>query len=71
MEKKLSRLFDYQKFAENSELADVIADVDSRYQAKELSDDDLINVAAAGSGTGTVNKDTFHSGGKGRPNNRP
>ncbi|WP_026488985.1 hypothetical protein [Butyrivibrio sp. XBB1001] len=50
MEKKLSRLFDYQKFAQSSELADVLADVDSRYpMAKELSDDDLMNVAAAGS----------------------
>ena len=49
MEKKLSRLFDYQKFASSSELADVIADVDSRYpMAKELSDDDLMNVSAAG-----------------------
>ena len=49
MEKKLSRLFDYQNFTQNSELADVIADVDSRYpMAKELSDDDLMNVAAAG-----------------------
>ncbi len=50
MEKKLSRLFDYQKFAQSSELADVLADVDSRYpMARELSDDDLMNVAAAGS----------------------
>ena len=50
MEKRLSRLFDYQKFAQSSELADVIADVDSRYPvAKELSDDDLMNVSAAGS----------------------
>lgn len=50
MEKKLSRLFDYQKFAQSSELADVLADVDSRYpMARELSDDDLVNVAAAGS----------------------
>ena len=71
MEKRLSRLFDYQKFAENSDLADVIADVDSRYKGCELSDDDLMNVAAAGFGTGTVNKDNNHSGGKGRPNNRP
>ena len=56
MEKKLSRLFDFQKFAENSELADIIADVDSRYpKAQELSDDDLFNVAAAG--TMTAEKD--------------
>lgn len=52
MEKKLSRLFDFQKFSENSELADIIADVDSRYpKAQELSDDELFNVAAAGTFT--------------------
>ena len=57
MEKKLSRLFDFQKFAENSELADIIADVDSRYpKAQELSDDDLINVAAAGTMTAQNDK---------------
>ena len=52
MEKKLSRLFDFQKFAGNSELADIIADVDSRYpKAQVLSDDDLMDVAAAGTFT--------------------
>jgi hypothetical protein len=57
MEKKLSRLFDFQKFAENSELADIIADVDSRYpKAQELSDDDLFNVAAAGTMTAKNDK---------------
>ena len=57
MEKKLSRLFDFQKFAENSELADIIADVDSRYpKAQELSDDDLFNVAAAGTMTAQNDK---------------
>ena len=49
MEKKLSRLFDYQKFEGNSDLADIIADVDSRYpKAQMLSDDELGMVAAAG-----------------------
>ena len=57
MEKKLSRLFDFQKFAENSELADIIADVDSRYpKAQELSDDDFIHVAAAGTMTAQNDK---------------
>lgn len=49
MEKKLSRMFDFQKYEKNSELADLIADVDSRYPvAQELSDDELSFVAAAG-----------------------
>lgn len=70
MEKKLSRLFDYQKFAENADLADIIDDVNSRYQGSELSDDDLMNVAAAGLGQGTHNNRN-DNGGKGRPGNRP
>ena len=62
MEKKLSRLFDYQKFAGNSDLEDIIADVDSRYpKAQALSDDDLMNVAAAG---------TFTSEGKKLPTDK-
>jgi hypothetical protein len=49
MEKKLSRLFDYQKYEGNSKLNEVIKDVDSRYpQAMELTDDELFNVNAAG-----------------------
>ena len=62
MEKKLSRLFDYQKFAGNSELADIIADVDSRYpKAEALSDDDLFNVAAAGAFTSESKKDPLNN----------
>ncbi len=47
---KLARLFDYQKFEANSELSDIILDVESRYGAKKqaLSDDELEFVAAAG-----------------------
>ncbi|WP_029231816.1 hypothetical protein [Butyrivibrio sp. VCB2006] len=64
MEKKLSRLFDFQKFAENSDLADVIADVDSRYpKAQVLSDDDLGMVAAAGK-VDTLQKDKTNPEGK-------
>ena len=56
MEKKLSRLFDYQKYAKNSELADILDDVDSRYpQARELSDDELSFVAAAGVAEDSIN----------------
>ena len=49
MENKLSRLFDYQKFSGNSALADIISDVESRYpETRELSDDELFFVNAAG-----------------------
>ncbi len=50
MEKKIARLFDYQKYAANKDLADIISDVESRYSldAVELSDDDLSLVSAAG-----------------------
>ena len=47
---KLSRLFDYQKYESNSELSDIISDVESRYPDRRyaLSDDELEYVAAAG-----------------------
>ena len=47
---RLARLFDYQKFEANSELSDIILDVETRYGAtkKALSDDELEFVAAAG-----------------------
>ena len=47
MERKLSRLFDMQKFHQNHRLAKVISDVESRY-ASAVSDDDLELVNAAG-----------------------
>lgn len=60
MENKLSRLFDYQKYAGNKALADVIADVESRHpQAVELSDDELFEVAAAGLPDGQPDNDKF------------
>ncbi len=51
MENKLSRLFDYQKYAPNSELDAIIKSVESKYQldkVEQLSDDELFFVAAAG-----------------------
>ena len=47
---RIARLFDYQKFEANSELSDIISDVESRYPDKRkiLSDDELEFVAAAG-----------------------
>lgn len=47
MENKLKRLFDFQKFEQNSELADLIADTHSR-SARALSDDEMEFVFAAG-----------------------
>ncbi len=48
MEKTLKRLFDYQRFADNKRIADMIADTESRYNAVPLSDDMLEFVSAAG-----------------------
>ncbi len=48
MEKTLKRLFDYQRFANNKRIADMIADTESRYNAAPLSDDMLELVSAAG-----------------------
>ena len=47
MEKKLKALFDYQRFEKNERLAKFIGETESRY-AKELSDDELSLVNAAG-----------------------
>ena len=48
MEKALKRLFDYQRFADNKRIADMIADTESRFNAVPLSDDMLELVSAAG-----------------------
>ncbi len=50
MENKVSRLFDFQRFAPNEDLEKIISDVESRYAVDkhELSDEDLSFVAAAG-----------------------
>ncbi len=50
MENKLSRLFDYQKYAPNDKLSSIIRDVESRYSlhVQELSDDELGMLSAAG-----------------------
>lgn len=47
MENKLRMLFDYQRFEKNSSLDALIQETESNY-ARELSDDDLSVVAAAG-----------------------
>ena len=48
MEKKLQKLFDFQRFSENERLAGLIRETEKRYEGRELSDDDLSLVAAAG-----------------------
>lgn len=45
--KNLRKLFDYQKFQNNSALASMIAETESRY-GQALSDDSLEQVSAAG-----------------------
>lgn len=47
MEKKLKKLFDYQRFEQNKKLEKLIYETESRY-ASRLSDDDLSFVNAAG-----------------------
>ncbi len=48
MERKLKELFDYQKFEGNTALQNVINSVHSRYQARELSFEDMAQLSAAG-----------------------
>lgn len=47
MENKLKKLFDFQRFEQNSELSSLIAQTHAR-SSKALSDDDLDLVNAAG-----------------------
>lgn len=45
---KLSRLFDFQRFERNARLQRVIDEAHRRAGARELTDDELDQVAAAG-----------------------
>ncbi len=47
MENKLSKLFDYQRFENNSKLSKIISDTQSRY-GTEVSEDFLDKINAAG-----------------------
>lgn len=46
-ENKLKRLFEYQRFENNTRLAELIGETEGRYAA-ELDDDELYMVSAAG-----------------------
>lgn len=48
MENKLKKLFDYQSFEKNEHLAKIISQTENRYYARELSDEELSFVNAAG-----------------------
>ena len=48
---KLSRLFDFQRFEGNARLQKVIDETHRRLEARELNDDELDFVAAAGEQT--------------------
>ncbi len=54
MEKKLFRLFDYQKFEANKDLQQIIDTVHARYQSRELSLEDMELINAAGEPTPPV-----------------
>lgn len=47
MKNTVKNLFDFQKFKANKHLADLIAGTESRY-TRELSDDELESINAAG-----------------------
>ena len=56
LEKKISLLFDFQKFEKNADLQAVIDAVHARYSARKLTDDEAEWVAAAGTpGTSLLN----------------
>lgn len=48
LEKKISMLFDFQKFEKNADLQAVIDAVHARYAARKLTDEEAEYVAAAG-----------------------
>ena len=48
MEKKLTALFDFQRYEENADLARVIDATHSRYATRKLSMDEMDMIAAAG-----------------------
>ncbi len=56
MDRKLKSLFDYQKFQRNTKLEQLIADIESRY-SRELGDDEISGVSAAGEGFQKTPKD--------------
>ena len=45
---QLSRLFDFQRFAGNARLQKIIDDTHRRLEARELDNDEIDQVAAAG-----------------------
>lgn len=55
MDKKLKTLFDYQKFEKNKKLEHLIIETENRY-SKELTDDEISIVSAAGEPLSKINK---------------
>lgn len=51
MEKKLSSMFDFQRFARNPRLAKLIAETEARFESSAIDDDDLVFAVAAGDGS--------------------
>ena len=48
LEKKISLLFDFQKYEKNADLQAVVDAVHARYSARQLTDDEAEWVSAAG-----------------------
>lgn len=55
MEKKLTKIFDFQRFADNKELSSMIRETEKRFNA--LSEDQLFAVSAAGFPSPVINPD--------------
>lgn len=51
MERKLEKIFDYQKFEQNAAMQQIIDSVHARFASKELSMNDMGTVYAAGVNT--------------------
>ena len=47
-EKLLGKLFDFQRFQHEPTLKSIIDETEERYEGKELTDDDLGGISAAG-----------------------
>ena len=61
IEKQLKNLFDYQRFARNQELSDMIVETTRQYEEQPvLLDDAVLSFASGGKKEEDEKKDPFH-----------
>lgn len=61
IEKQLKNLFDYQRFARNQELSDMIVETTQQYEEQPvLLDDAVLSFASGGKKEEDEKKDPFH-----------